>query len=155
MEEFLSRHGFLLLIMLPAILGAVSALVIKVAAEWRKARQAECEAVLKQEMVQRGMSADDIVRVLQAGKSPTVESTEAPIGPRMAEKAYEAADIGRVVQVWERLPTDVRATVRAMVEEEYDAEDIAKIVAACPAREPSPSNGEQKPSLAETTDYKG
>jgi hypothetical protein len=33
---------------------------------WYKARKAELEASIKLEMLQRGMSADDIVRVLQA-----------------------------------------------------------------------------------------
>jgi hypothetical protein len=46
--------------------------VTQVAAEWRKARQAECETALKQEMVQRGMSAEEIVLVLQAGHNNPV-----------------------------------------------------------------------------------
>jgi len=35
---------------------------------WFRFRQLELEAALKQEMIQRGMSADDIVRVLKASK---------------------------------------------------------------------------------------
>jgi hypothetical protein len=49
--------------------------VTQIAAEWRKARQTECLAALKQEMVQRGMSADEIVRVLQAGGHAQEESS--------------------------------------------------------------------------------
>jgi hypothetical protein len=35
---------------------------------WFRFRQLELEAALKQEMIQRGMSADDIVRVLKVSK---------------------------------------------------------------------------------------
>jgi isocitrate lyase len=38
--------------------------VTQVAAQWRKAKVAEYNAALKQQMIERGMSADEIVRVL-------------------------------------------------------------------------------------------
>jgi hypothetical protein len=38
-----------------------------IAREWRKAHQAKGEAALKQAMVERGMSADEIISVLKAG----------------------------------------------------------------------------------------
>ena len=38
---------------------------------WRKVREAEQSAALKQSMVEKGMSAEDIERVLKAG-GPTV-----------------------------------------------------------------------------------
>ena len=37
-----------------------------VAVEWRKARQAQAEADLKREMVQKGLPPDEIERVLRA-----------------------------------------------------------------------------------------
>ena len=65
--------------------------VTQVAAEWRKARQTECLAALKQEMVQRGMSADEIVRVLQAGrakeKSPPSAEGRTPVKETTAVKS--------------------------------------------------------------------
>ena len=52
-----------------------------------KARQAELEVSLKLEMLQRGMSADEIVRVLQAGSGRdslpgkcTTSGQEVPFG---------------------------------------------------------------------------
>ena len=47
--------GFFLCFIVPAI-GHV----------WLKARQLETDADLKREMIEKGMSADDIVRVLEA-----------------------------------------------------------------------------------------
>ena len=39
---------------------------------WRKVREAEQSAALKQSMVEKGMSADEIERVLKAGAPPKV-----------------------------------------------------------------------------------
>jgi hypothetical protein len=48
--------------------------------EWRKAHLAKSEAALKQAMVERGMTADEIIRVLQAGH--TEEASSASCGRR-------------------------------------------------------------------------
>jgi hypothetical protein len=40
-----------------------------VAREWRRSRESEHLAALKQTMIERGMSADEIERVLNAGKA--------------------------------------------------------------------------------------
>jgi hypothetical protein len=50
--------------------GGVLALIVAVIADnWRKVRTAERTAELKQSMVERGFRADEIVRVLNAGKA--------------------------------------------------------------------------------------
>jgi len=38
---------------------------------WRRSRQAELDASLKQQMLERGMSADEIVQVLEAKSEPS------------------------------------------------------------------------------------
>ena len=38
---------------------------------WSRSRQAELDAALKQQMLERGMSADEIVQVLEAKSQPT------------------------------------------------------------------------------------
>jgi hypothetical protein len=102
------------------------------------------QAALKQQMLERGMPAEDIVRVLQTQQTPAVVATHVPIGALMAEKGYNATDITKVVGGWERLPSDGQATVRAMVEQEYNAVDIAKVLEAC--QEPAPPNSERRPA---------
>jgi hypothetical protein len=52
-----------------AIVGIVTAVV----ANWRKTRESEHQAVLKQNMLERGMSAVDIERVLRAGPAAAAE----------------------------------------------------------------------------------
>jgi hypothetical protein len=63
MFEFLSHNPFIafwILIMLPAVIGTAGHY-------WNRDRQQERLAQLKHAMIQRGMSADEIVRVLAAG----------------------------------------------------------------------------------------
>src|SRR5262249_14242886 len=47
---------------------ALICIVPSTAHYWWKIRKAELEAALKQEMIQKGMAADDIQKVLDAGK---------------------------------------------------------------------------------------
>ena len=44
----------------------ITTVVSSVAHYWHKVRKAELEASLKQEMIQRGMSADEIKQVIEA-----------------------------------------------------------------------------------------
>ena len=56
-----------------------------VMSEWRTARIAEQNAVLKREMIERGFTADEIVRVLAAGAEPADKiagTTPQPAGHR-------------------------------------------------------------------------
>jgi hypothetical protein len=56
----------LFLIFAPATLVPVTAII---ASFWQKAHRDSIEASLKHDMLERGMSADDIVKVLAAGGS--------------------------------------------------------------------------------------
>jgi hypothetical protein len=58
------------------LIGPLIAITAIVSAAWARVRKieaqaqiAEMEAALKQQMIERGMSADEIVRVLAAGQS--------------------------------------------------------------------------------------
>ena len=48
---------------------AITGVVGSIMSNWRKVREAEQSAALKQSLVDKGMSAADIERVLNAGKS--------------------------------------------------------------------------------------
>jgi hypothetical protein len=47
----------------------VTSVVTSISFAWRKVKQTEIEAQLKTEMIQRGMSADDIKKVIEASPS--------------------------------------------------------------------------------------
>lgn len=61
-----SLWGFLIIVVLGTTIGTALGTVAK---NWRKARESEQLAVLKQNMIQPGMSVEEIERVLAAGRS--------------------------------------------------------------------------------------
>jgi hypothetical protein len=68
MTEFLSRFdGGELIAILSIVCGALFLIVALVADFWHKIRKAEVAAKLKQDMLDRGMSAEEIKIVLEAG----------------------------------------------------------------------------------------
>jgi hypothetical protein len=77
MLEWLSQLSAGQMIGLIAVIGGpLIAIVAIVSAAWARvrraelqARRAETAAALKEQMIERGMSADEIVRVLDAGQS--------------------------------------------------------------------------------------
>jgi len=89
MLEWLAQQNAGMLIPLVAITGGVGIAIISVVASaWTRvrraelqARQAEADSVLKQQMIERGMSAEEIERVLAAGQSPPQQN--ALVGERM------------------------------------------------------------------------
>jgi hypothetical protein len=67
LEEMLSKLSGGQVIGLAAVVGALLLAVIAIVAkEWRCIRVAELQADLKRQMLERGMSAADIEKVLQA-----------------------------------------------------------------------------------------
>ena len=57
-------------IAIPLVGGILIAITAILAGNYRKMQRDDMNATLKMEMIQRGMSADEIERVLQAGMSP-------------------------------------------------------------------------------------
>jgi hypothetical protein len=49
----------------------IAGIVYKLSRDWRRVHESEHLAALKQSMIERGMSADEIERVLNAGVKPT------------------------------------------------------------------------------------
>jgi hypothetical protein len=49
--------------------GVLYLIISSVATNWRKARVAEQNAVLKRSMLEKGFSPEEIVRVIQAGEA--------------------------------------------------------------------------------------
>ena len=65
-----------------------------IAVQWRKARQVEVECALKREMVERGMTADDILKVL--GASSQSEHAVSQI-TELAKEGLSADDIVKIL----------------------------------------------------------
>lgn len=66
MQEVLANKGFFIAVMFIFIFG-LPALAAVIGAYWYRLRRLEVSAALKHDMLERGMSADDICKVLEAG----------------------------------------------------------------------------------------
>jgi hypothetical protein len=114
MEEFLAKFNAGQLIGLVAVLiGPMIAVVAILATQWRRVRIAEMEGALKQQMLDKGMSAAEIEQVMKAGQQaswtpPGLIGTtgneaqdRAALVQRMVDEGYEGADIERVLKAYQ------------------------------------------------------
>ena len=69
MWAFISENDlFWICVFSVPVAGIIAGAVSGAMANWRKVKVSEHRAALKQSMIERGMSADEIERVLQAGE---------------------------------------------------------------------------------------
>jgi hypothetical protein len=70
MDKFWAEFNPAFLIPITAIVvGCLTGIICKMSDNWRKVRVSEMELALKQEMLQRGMAAEEIDRVMTASSS--------------------------------------------------------------------------------------
>ena len=106
MEEFLAKWNAGEFIGLVAVLiGPMIAVVAIIASQWRRVRIAEMEGALKQQMLDKGMSAAEIEQVMKAGKKGGATGNEAQdraaLVQRMVDEGYEGEDIERVLKAYQ------------------------------------------------------
>jgi hypothetical protein len=132
-----------------AVVAGFMTLGIFIAYYWAKVRRTEIEAALKHDMLQRGMGAEDIERVLKASQAPTPpaappgDTSPAALAGVMAERGYDGDDIAAVLKAGaERgapLADDEFAVVRKMAEQGYDGDDVVATIRAFPKPAPAPA----------------
>lgn len=105
-------------------------IVYTVASKWRDVRLAEQAAVLKKDMLDRGMSADEIAAVLAAGQPDKPGKTDVVL--KMIKNGYDSEHVIAVRAAVDRLTLDewdeVQRAATAMANNGYDGKDIAKFV---------------------------
>ena len=112
MSEFLAKLSGGEIISLTAVLvGPLIAVVAIIMTQWRRVRVAELEATLKQQMLDKGMSAAEIEQVMRAslepGRTVQIASTgneaadKAALVQRMVDQGYEGEDIERVLKAYQ------------------------------------------------------
>ena len=104
MEEFLAKWNAGEFIGLVAVLiGPMIAVVAIIASQWRRVRIAEMEGGLKQQMLDKGMSAAEIEQVMKAGigASGNEAQDRGVLVQRMVDEGYEGADIERVLKAYQ------------------------------------------------------
>jgi hypothetical protein len=135
-----------------AVIAGFATLGIFIARYWAKVRRTEIEAALKHDMLQRGLGAEDIERVLRASQAPAEPAaTSAPAGDTspaalagvLADNSYEGDDIAAILKaVAERdapLSAAEFAVVRKLAEEGYEGDDVVTTIRALPRPAPTPA----------------
>jgi hypothetical protein len=110
MESLFLRHPWLLLTGLSVVSVAVVSVVAIVASAWRSIRKTDLEVALKQDMLNRGLSAADIERVLQASSTPSpperpawekgdpISDNEYYLVEKLVEEGKSAEEIAHILQ---------------------------------------------------------
>lgn len=150
MEMFFAQYGLVLLIIgVPALGGFISGLIYM----WFKHRRAEMEAALKQEMIQRGMSADEIIKVLMASQA----TSETDLTVQLAEQGMSADEIVKVLMASQGgdavAATSEKDVTVQLAEQGMSADDIAKVLQARRAAGCTNTSPELKPQ-GDTAAYK-
>lgn len=111
MSEFLAKfNGGELIGLVAVLVGPLIAIVAVLATQWRRVRVAEMEGALKQQMLDKGMSAAEIEQVMRAGLGSGRASAvsvgneaqdRAALVQRMVDEGYEGADIERVLKAYQ------------------------------------------------------
>ncbi len=144
---------------LVAVVGGIIFVTISVlTSHWRGMRIAEMEASLKQQMLDKGMSAAEIEQVLRRPTHPMWESCSKPVDDTpndlpalvklLADNEYSGEDIERLLRAVSADPLgrDVHgsdqaaravfrekaATIKNLVENEMSAEDIERVLKTYP-----------------------
>jgi len=126
MEEFLFKFNAGEFIGLAAVIvGPMIAVVAIIATNWRRVRVAEMEGALKQQMLDKGMSAAEIVQVMNAHPCWTGSSAisasgneaqdRAALVQRMVDEGYEGEDIERVLKAYQ--PSAKQAEEKALAKQ--------------------------------------
>jgi hypothetical protein len=152
--EMLSKWDEGAVIGLVAVAGTALTFIVGIlAAAWSRVRRAEIAAALKQDMLNRGFTAQEIVTVVHATR-PDEEKPKPKPDPAfadddvknlpllmqaMAAAGYEGEDIEKFVQVWRATLLDHEAvpgaagrarSVQEMIDQGYEGNDIERVVRA-------------------------
>jgi hypothetical protein len=124
-DKLLNYTGYLIPI-IGLLGGTVVAVVAIIATHWRHVRQAEADTALKQDLLQRGMSVEEIERVVRASSTASTEPAKEPISDNEYYMVEKLVEEGKTVDEIERI-------IRA-----FKGGTTASIVRANMAAEPHP-----------------
>jgi hypothetical protein len=103
LENLFANHAEYLIPIIALIGGTVIAVVAILMHQWRAGRQAEMDSALKQDMLQRGMSVDEIERVIVASASAEARTRQEPISDNEYYLVEKLVEEGKTVEEIERI----------------------------------------------------
>jgi hypothetical protein len=97
----------------------IVAIVGSITKNWRKVHESEHQAALKQSMIERGMSAEDIERVLRAGPAEAYEEATrddtTELTKQLAEHGIPAQALEQIVGTYRSAGPEVKKTLSKTV----------------------------------------
>jgi hypothetical protein len=107
-EEVFVQEPKLIVPVVAMIGTALVFIVWIVAAHWKRVRQLQIEASLKQDMINRGLSAGDVERVLWASSTPppapptpeSISDNEYALVEKMIDEGRSAEEIERLIRAF-------------------------------------------------------
>jgi hypothetical protein len=137
--QFLQTLPGVLIILFIGVGWMLTAVVGSWARHWREVKVAEAEAGLKTKMIERGMKADEIERVLRSEKSSSKKVDEVIAASRARQKesplyamiagGTTAEGIVRVIEAGLPVKESAADVASWMAENGYEGEDVALVVA--------------------------
>jgi hypothetical protein len=105
LESLFSKDPDLLIPIIMSICGTLVAIIAIGAHQWRCVRQAEVEGALKQDMLSRGMSVQEIERVVQASSQKSSKATclsdaQEDLLGKMVKNGRSTEEIERVIRAF-------------------------------------------------------
>jgi hypothetical protein len=109
MSQLFLQHPEYLVPVAAIVCGSVVALVAVILSQWRHVRQADLEASLKRDMLERGLGVDEIERVLRASSTPApapaassgpISDNEYYLVEKLVDEGKSADEIERVLRVF-------------------------------------------------------
>jgi hypothetical protein len=120
-ERLPPEHLTMLLCIMIPLAGLVTIAVVWIFAfYWRKVRQNDTEASLKSQMLDRGMSADEIERVLRAGSNNRETVGSNSLKTQMLWAGSSGKDIERVLRAENEAALKSQMLDRGMTAEEIE-----------------------------------
>ena len=160
MVDLFAKEPALLIPIVMFVGGFLVAITAIVAHHWRAIRRTELEVALKQDMLRRGLSVDEIERVLRASEKPPEAATKAdPVSDNAYALTEKMIDEGRSGEEIERLlkllqanggtvSDNEHALIEKMLDESKPIDQIERVVRAFrapPPASPAAAAGEPEP----------
>ena len=113
-DTLFSKDPGILIPLVMAVCGALVGIIAIIAHQWRSIRQAEVEGALKQDMLNRGMTADEIERIIRVSNQPVNGNEKAtkkqkPISDNEYYLVEKLVDEGKSAEEIERIIRAVKA----------------------------------------------
>ncbi len=107
MSELFLKHPQALVPTVAIVCTALVVLGSVIVTQWRKVRQLDTEAALKQDMLNRGMSVEDVERVLRASSEAPAPTSTGPVSDneyylieKLIDEGKSADEIERVIRAF-------------------------------------------------------